>query len=105
MRLTWFIPITFAAIISGCASTESVKESKEESVHKVYQAPYVSVYDATLAATKAKKLELVESDKSARSSAKQRPKSSYPATLHLPTLLLFFIFQCGLSPLIRKTIS
>lgn len=64
MRILWSISLGFIAVCCGCASTESVKESKEEGVHRVYQAPYATVYDATLAAAKAKKLELVESDNS-----------------------------------------
>lgn len=61
----WLIPIMLAATLSGCASTESVKASQQESVHRVYAAPYNSVYAATLAAAKAQKLELVESDPAA----------------------------------------
>lgn len=60
----WLIPIFFAVALSGCASTESVKASREEAVHRVYAAPYDSVYAATLAAAKAKELDLVESDPS-----------------------------------------
>lgn len=61
----WLIPILFAAMLSGCASTESVKASKDEAVHRVYAAPYNSVYAATLAAAKAEKLDLVENDPAA----------------------------------------
>ena len=61
----WLIPIMLAATLSGCASTESVKASQQESVHRVYAAPYNAVYAATLAAAKAQKLELVESDPAA----------------------------------------
>ncbi|AKJ69464.1 hypothetical protein ABW99_15840 [Pandoraea thiooxydans] len=61
----WLIPIIFALALSGCASTESVKASREEGVHRVYAAPYKVVYDATLAAAKAKKLDLLESDPAA----------------------------------------
>ncbi|WP_096506444.1 hypothetical protein [Burkholderia sp. IDO3] len=61
----WPIPIIVAVMLSGCASTESVKASQEQGVHRVYTAPYNSVYAATLAAVKAKELELVESDPAA----------------------------------------
>lgn len=52
-----------AVIVSGCASTETVKEAKGEGVSRVYQYAYEPVYNAALAAAKTKKLEVVENDK------------------------------------------
>jgi hypothetical protein len=49
--------------VSGCASTETVKEAKGQGVSRAYQYAYEPVYNATLAAAKAKKLEVVENDK------------------------------------------
>lgn len=51
------------AIVSGCASTETVKEAKGQGVSRVYQYAYEPVYNATLSAAKTKKLEVVENDK------------------------------------------
>jgi len=52
-----------AIIVSGCASTETVKEAKGQGVSRSYQYAYEPVYNATLAAAKTKQLEVVESDK------------------------------------------
>ena len=52
-----------ALIVSGCASTETVKEAKGQGVSHTYPYAYESVYDATLSAAKTKKLEIVENDK------------------------------------------
>lgn len=56
------IPILFV-VLSGCASTETVKEAKGQGVSRAYQQAYEPVYNATLAAAKAKALEVVENDK------------------------------------------
>lgn len=52
-----------AAVLTGCASTETVKEAKGQGVIRAYQHAYEPVYDATLAAAKTRKLEVVENDK------------------------------------------
>jgi len=61
------IPIlgaTFVAVIEGgCASTETVKEAKGQGVTRTYPYAFEAVYNATLAATKTKKLEVAENDK------------------------------------------
>lgn len=63
-RLLLIIPFLIA-IISGCASTETVKEAMGQGVSRAYQAAYEPVFNATLQAAKAKKLDVVESDKGA----------------------------------------
>jgi len=56
--------ITFVAlIVSGCASTETVKEAKGEGASHTYPYAYEAVYNATLSAAKTKNLEVVENDK------------------------------------------
>lgn len=56
--------ISFLAVIaSGCASTDTVKAARGQGVSRTYQFAYEPVYNATLAAAKAKKLEVVENDK------------------------------------------
>ena len=56
------IPL-LVAIVSGCASTETVKEEKGQGVTRAYPYAYEPVYNATLAAAKTKELEVVENDK------------------------------------------
>jgi len=56
------IPL-LVAIVSGCASTETVKEEKGQGVTRAYLYAYEPVYNATLAAAKTKELEVVENDK------------------------------------------
>ncbi len=51
-------------LMSGCASTETVKQSKGQGEIRSYPHAYEQVYDATLLAAKDKKLDIVESDKS-----------------------------------------
>ena len=63
MRASAFLTILFALIAGGCASTETVKEAKGQGVSRSYQYAYDSVFNATLAAAKSKKLDVVESDK------------------------------------------
>jgi hypothetical protein len=64
MRISTLI-ITVAAIaMSGCASTETVKEAKGQGVSRNYPYAYEQVYKATLSATKTKELEIIEEDKS-----------------------------------------
>jgi len=56
--------VLFTAMLAGgCASTETVKEAKGQGVSRVYPYAYEPVFNATLAAAKSKKLEIVESDK------------------------------------------
>lgn len=52
-----------AMFIGGCASTETVKEAQGQGVSRVYPYAYEPVFNATLAAAKSKKLEIIESDK------------------------------------------
>ncbi|WP_322024121.1 hypothetical protein [Burkholderia sp. BCC1977] len=56
--------IFVALIASGCASTESVKETKGEGVSRTYAYAYEPVYNSVLAAAKTKNLKVVENDKS-----------------------------------------
>ncbi len=51
-------------LMSGCASTETVKESKGLGETRSYPYAYERVYDAALLAAKDKKLDIVENDKS-----------------------------------------
>lgn len=53
----------FLGIMAGCATTETVKEARGQGVARAYQAAYEPVFNATLAAARAKNLEVVESDK------------------------------------------
>jgi len=55
--------ITFVALlVGGCASTETIREAQGQGVSRIYHHPYKTVYDAALAAAKAKELEVVEND-------------------------------------------
>lgn len=49
--------------MSGCASTETVKEAKGQGVSRIYQYAFEPVYSAALASAKTKSLEVVENDK------------------------------------------
>ena len=60
-----FVAICFlAAFSAGCASTETVKGAKGQGESRAYQYNYARVFNATLAAAKAKDLEVLESDSS-----------------------------------------
>lgn len=50
-------------LMCGCASTETVKESKGQGVTRVYPYASENVFNATLAAARDKKLDVVESDR------------------------------------------
>jgi len=63
MKVSLFMIPFLAVIVSGCASTETVKEAKGQGVSRAYQYAYESVYNAALAAAKTKNLEVVENDK------------------------------------------
>ena len=63
MRISLFTAPLLVALLLGCASTDTVKAARGRGVGRAYQAAYESVYNATLAAAKAKQLEVVESDK------------------------------------------
>jgi len=62
-RLLLLLPVLIF-MASGCASTETVKEAQGQGLSRAYQATYESVFQATLDAATARKLELVESDRS-----------------------------------------
>lgn len=64
MKVFLFAVCFLAVLASGCASTETVKEARGQGVSRVYPYAYEPVFDATLAAAKSKKLEVIESDKS-----------------------------------------
>ena len=64
MKANLLLVYFLAVVMMGCASTETVKEAKGQGIKRVYQHPYERVYNATLAAAKAQKLEVIESDKS-----------------------------------------
>lgn len=55
-----------AIFIVGCASTETVVESKGQGEKRVYSHTYEAVYKATLEAAAKHKLEVVESNKTTR---------------------------------------
>ena len=59
-----WIPL-LAIAMSGCASTETVKEAQGQGASRAYPHAYEPVYEATLDAAKARKLDVVESDKTA----------------------------------------
>jgi hypothetical protein len=63
MKKLLFAVCAFALLAAGCASIDTVKEEKGQGVSRVYQYGYDPVFDAALAAAKAKELEVVESDK------------------------------------------
>ena len=63
MKVSTLIITFLAVIVSGCASTETVKEAKGQGVSRAYQYAYEPVYNATLAAAKTKELKVVENDK------------------------------------------
>ncbi len=52
-----------AILLTACASTETVKEAQGQGISRSYENAYESVFNASIAAAKAKELEVVESDK------------------------------------------
>jgi hypothetical protein len=65
MRIVTCIALLLAALMSGCVSTAKLQEAREESPRRVYRQPYEAVFNATLTASKVKKLEVVETDREA----------------------------------------
>lgn len=63
MKTTFVAISLLAALSAGCASTETVKDAKGQGERRVYQYNYERVFDATLAAAKAKDLEVIETDR------------------------------------------
>ena len=63
MKIRMLLACASALLLGACASTETVKESQGQGVTRVYPAAYEPVFSATLAAAKAKELDVVESDK------------------------------------------
>jgi len=63
MKISILMFAFVAVIASGCASTQTVKESKGTGVSRTYPYAYESVYNATLSAAKTRELEVVENDK------------------------------------------
>ena len=64
MKISALMLTFVVAIASGCASTESVKQTQGQGVSRSYPYAYEAVYKATIAAAKTKELEVVEDDKS-----------------------------------------
>ena len=63
MKISILMVVLFAVLASGCASTETVKESRGQGISRTYPYAYEPVYNATLAAAKTKELDVVENDK------------------------------------------
>ena len=63
MRTLAVVVVAIAMLIGGCASTETVKEARGQGISRTYPIGYDAVYDAALAAAKAKELEVIESDR------------------------------------------
>lgn len=63
MKFSVFLASFLVLLASGCASTETVKEAQGQGVSRTYPYAFEPVYNATLAAANAKKLEVVENDK------------------------------------------
>lgn len=64
MKISTVIFAVITIAMTGCASTETVKEAKGEGISRAYPYVYDQVYKATLSAAKTKELEVVEEDKS-----------------------------------------
>lgn len=64
MKVPVFGIFLLALFLGGCASTETVKDARGQGSTRTYQHAYEPVFNAALAAAKAKELEVVESDKS-----------------------------------------
>jgi PBP1b-binding outer membrane lipoprotein LpoB len=54
-----------AILLAGCASTETVKEAQGQGISRTYEYAYEPVFNAAVAAAKAKELEVLENDKNA----------------------------------------
>ena len=63
MRVLPIVFVALAALVGGCASTETVKEARGQGVSRTYESGFDTVYDAALAAAKTRELEIVESDR------------------------------------------
>jgi hypothetical protein len=63
LKISILIITLVAVIASGCASTETVKQARGQGASRIYSYAYEPVYNATLAAAKTKKLEVVENDR------------------------------------------
>jgi hypothetical protein len=63
MKTSLLTIVLLAVVAPGCASTQTVKEAKGQGVSQTYPYAYDPVYDATISAAKAKKLDVVETDK------------------------------------------
>ncbi len=59
----WVMTPVLAILLAACASTETVKEAQGQGQSRSYEYTYESVFNAAIAAAKAKDLEVVESDK------------------------------------------
>lgn len=59
------VAVSAVIMLVGCASTETVRESKEEATKKVYSATVDNVYAAALRAAASEKLQVVATDKEA----------------------------------------
>ena len=60
------LAVTVALILLvGCASTETVRQSKGQGAKNLYNAAIENVYAATLRAARSEKLEIVAADKNA----------------------------------------
>ena len=66
MRALLILIPVFSLLVASCASVETVKEAKGEGTKRVYPYPYDMVFKATLKAAVQQKLEVVESDKTAK---------------------------------------
>ena len=64
MKRSLFVICLIAIFAGGCATTETVKEAKGQGVTRTYNYGYEPVFNAVIAAAKAKDLEVVESEKS-----------------------------------------
>lgn len=63
MKISIVLISFLAVFLSGCATTETVKEAKGQGASRTYQYAMETVYSAALAAAKTKGLEVVENDK------------------------------------------
>lgn len=63
MKLSILILPLVVAVMTGCASTDTVKEAEGQGVSRTYQEAYEHVYSAALEAAKSKNLNVLESDK------------------------------------------
>lgn len=63
MKRRLFLLACMATLMVGCASTETVKQAEGQGTRVIYPHAYEAVFNATLAAAKAKELEVLESDR------------------------------------------